>query len=162
MFLSEDERRETIRACRYCPMCYVADRVASVIRRESYSPRGRGNILFGLERGFVEWDEKISDIFYTTLNDGLLQGWCVGRYDHEELVIDTRARILERGLAPEGVVAFTNNLKRHWSHGLNPEQLLSSAGVTVSPGAKILLYAGCTVRETEAETLVTTGGFSIR
>jgi Fe-S oxidoreductase len=69
MFLSDKERTETIRACRYCPMCQHADRVASLVRKESYTPRGRGAVLLP-RRGFF-LDESVADILYTTVNDGL-------------------------------------------------------------------------------------------
>ena len=138
-------------------MCYVADRVTSIVRREAYSPRGRGAILFALEHGLLEWDDTISDIFYSTLNDGLIRTWCVGRYDHEELVIDTRARIFERGLAPQSVVAFITNLKKNVRTGLSPKEILLSQNVEVTPGAATLIYAGCTAREMESQILLVTG-----
>ena len=56
---------------------------------------GRGAILFAIDQGLLDWDETISDIMYTTQNDGLIQEWCVGNYDHEELVLDARAKIFE-------------------------------------------------------------------
>ncbi len=83
MFLSKEERAETIKACRFCPMCHIADRTAQLVRRESYTPRGRAAILAAIEAGFLEWDETVADIMYTTLNDGLIQEWCVGNYDYE-------------------------------------------------------------------------------
>ena len=101
MFLSDKERAETIWACRYCPMCQHADRVARLVRKESYSPRGRGAILFALEKGLLSLDESVADIMYTTTNDGLLQEWCVGNYDHEELILDTRGPALRKGVGPE-------------------------------------------------------------
>ena len=72
MFLSEKERAETIWACRFCMMCHCVDRVARVVHRESYTPRGRGAIIFALENGLLEYDEGVADIMYTTLNDRLL------------------------------------------------------------------------------------------
>ena len=99
MFLNKEERKETILACRHCMMCHVADRVASLVRRESYTPRGRGAILFALDQGLLKLDKAVADIMYTTLNDGLLLEWCVGNYDQEELIIDARAKLFEQGLA---------------------------------------------------------------
>ncbi|MEJ5378479.1 MAG: (Fe-S)-binding protein [bacterium] len=149
MFLSEKEREETIWACRFCPMCQVADRVGSIVRRESYTPRGRGAILFALDRGLLEWDDTVADIMYTTLNDGLIQAWCVGRYDHEELILDARARLFERGLAPEGVAFFLNNLRSARGAGKEPTRILREADVKIHPGAEVLLFGGCAVRESQ-------------
>ena len=123
MFLSEKERDETIWACRFCMMCHCADRVGQVVRRESYTPRGRGAIIFGLDEGLLDYDEGVADIMYTTLNDRMIQHWCVGNYDHEELVIDTRARIFEKGQAPEEVKAYTRNLRNNPVQGGNPAKI---------------------------------------
>ena len=133
-------------------MCQHADRVASLIRKESYTPRGRGAVLFALEKGLLTLDESVADIMYTTINDGLLQEWCVGNYDHEELILDVRARLFEKGLAPKEVAVFVEALHAG-PRGREPGEILSQAGVTTDPGAEILLFAGCSARETGPSTL---------
>ena len=157
MFLSEKERDETIWACRFCMMCHCADRVGQVVRRESYTPRGRGAIIFALNEGLLVYDEGVADIMYTTLNDRMLQHWCVGNYDHEELVIDTRARIFEKGLAPEEVIAYTRNLRKNPVQGGDPVQILSDAGVMLDPKADTLLFCGRTARDSQRATLIAAG-----
>ncbi|MEE8416865.1 MAG: (Fe-S)-binding protein [Desulfobacterales bacterium] len=157
MFLSKKERDETIWACRFCMMCNCADRVAQIVRRESYTPRGRGAIMFALESGLLEYDEGVVDIMYTTLNDRLLQHWCVGNYDHEELVIDMRARLFKKGLAPEEVVAFTNRVKKNPVKGENPEKILSDAGVVMDVNSDTLLFCGSAVLNSEQSTLISAG-----
>ena len=156
MFLNDKERTETIWACRYCPMCQHADRVARLVRNESYTPRGRGAILFALEKGLLSLDESVADIMYTTINDGLLQEWCVGNYDHEELILDIRARLFEKGLAPKEVVAFVKAL-HDGSGGPEPAEILSQAGVVAKPGSEVLLFAGCSARGTGPSTLISMG-----
>jgi Fe-S oxidoreductase len=153
MFLSDEERAETILACRFCPMCYVADRVAGLVRRESYTPRGRAAILFALERGLIQWDETVADIMYTTLNDGLLREWCVGNYDHEELVLDARSRLFEMGLAPEQVVKYLTVLRDGKERGPEPGTILRENNLHESAEAEVLLFAGCTLRKSSAHTL---------
>jgi Fe-S oxidoreductase len=157
MFLSEKERDETIWACRFCMMCHCADRVGQVVRRESYTPRGRGAIIFALNEGLIEYDEGVADIMYTTLNDRMLQHWCVGNYDHEELVIDTRARIFEKGLAPEDVIVYTKNLRNNPVQGGNPVQILSDAGVKLDSDADTLIFCGSTSRNAQQATLIAAG-----
>lgn len=157
MFLSKEERDETVRACRFCPMCQIADRTAQLVRRESYTPRGRGAILAALEAGFLEWDETVADIMYTTLNDGLIQAWCVGNYDHEELILDARAQIFQKGLAPEGVAKYVERLRSSEGGGSNPEERISKEGVKTDPKADILLFCGCETGETNNATLVAMG-----
>jgi Fe-S oxidoreductase len=157
MFLTEKEREETIWACRFCMMCHVADRVGQVVRRESYTPRGRGAIIYAVEKGLLNADEGVADIMYTTLNDRLIREWCVGHYDHEELVIDERARLFGRGQAPTGVVRFCETLRNNPVRGQNPETILRQAGVTIRAGAEVLLFCGHSAREFRPDTLVAAG-----
>ena len=157
MFLSEKERDETIWACRFCMMCHVADRVGQVVRRESYTPRGRGAIIYALDKGLLPYDEGVADIMYTSLNDRLIQEWCVGHYDHEELVIDERSRIFRRGLAPEEVARTCAELRKNPIRGRNPETVLKLADVKIQPGAEVLLFCGHTAREFRPDTLVAAG-----
>lgn len=157
MFLSDKERTETIWACRFCIMCHVADRVASLVRRESYTPRGRGAILFAIDRGLLELDDAVADIMYTTLNDGSLREWCVGNYDHEDLVLDARAKIFQRGLAPERVLEFVKGLLASQGRGTNLKDILSKAGVNTESGAEILLFCGCSPGESQTATIVAMG-----
>ncbi len=157
MFLTSEERLETINACRFCPMCHAADRATSLVRRESYSPRGRSAIAFALETGLLSLDETVADIFYTSLNDGLLAEWCVGNYDHEELVIDTRAKIFQKGLAPQSVKDFTAELASKGSTHEGPKKFLADAGVGVEAKADTLLYCGCSTLKTSAPTIVAMG-----
>ena len=157
MFLSEKERDETIWACRFCMMCHCADRVGQVVRRESYTPRGRGAIIFGLDEGLLDYDEGVADIMYTSLNDRMIQHWCVGNYDHEELVIDTRARIFEKGRAPAEVIAYAGNLRKNPVQGGDPTKILSDAGVTTDSDSDTLLFCGSAARDSQQATLIAAG-----
>jgi len=141
MFLSEKERAETIWACRFCMMCHCADRVGQVVRRESYTPRGRGAIIFALDEGFLDYDEGVADIMYTTLN----------------LVIDARARIFEKGLAPEGVIAYSKNLRTNPVQGGDPAKILTDAGVTLDSDSDTLLFCGSAARGSQQATLIAAG-----
>ncbi len=93
---------------------------------------------------------------YTSINDGLLQEWCVGNYDHEELILDTRARLFEKGLAPKEVATFVESLHAG-PKGREPEEILSQAKVVTNPGAEILLFAGCSAREAGPSILISMG-----
>ncbi len=156
MFLSKEEFAETIWACRYCPMCQIADRLAQVVRRESYSPRGRGAIIFALEKGLIQWDDGVADIMYSTLNDGILREWCVGNYDHEELVLETRASLFAKGLAPAEVKTYIDTLKTTGAEGNNQAKAMADAGVETKPGADMLLFGGCSSAE-RSSSMVTMG-----
>jgi Fe-S oxidoreductase len=143
MFLSERERTETILACRFCPMCAAGDRLAGIVGRESYAPRGRAAVLFALDRGLLQPDSTIGDIMYTTLNDGLIRDWCVGNYDHEELVLDARAQLFSKGLAPERIVQHLRVVRTRQGSVAPARAVLSEHGVEVATAADTLLLAGC-------------------
>jgi Fe-S oxidoreductase len=143
MFLNDRERAETIRACRFCPMCYAGDRLAGVVARESYAPRGRAAILFAMERGLLPADATVADIMYTTLNDGLLRQWCVGNFDHEELVLDARAKLFAGGLAPAGVVRHLETARAALGGESDAAAMLGEAGARVEARAEVLLLTGC-------------------
>jgi Fe-S oxidoreductase len=148
MFLTDEERKLTIQGCRFCPMCYHADVVPSITCKETHSPRGRGLILFGLEHGVLKWDDPaVADVFFKSFTDGLPQEWCAGHYDADELVIDARHRLVEKGLAPEAV---TQAVKRIMAAGSpysgtvsTMDHLLDESGTTITPGAELLVFAGC-------------------
>lgn len=157
MFLSKEERDETIKACRFCPMCHIADRSAQLVRRESYTPRGRAAILSAIESGFLEWDETAADVMYTALNDGLLQEWCVGNYDYEELIVDARAKAFELGLAPEEVTKYVQDLRAGKGNRTHPEELLTKGDVKTDPNGDTLLFCGCETLESNSATVIAMG-----
>jgi glycolate oxidase len=111
MFLTDDERAETIRACRFCPMCYCADTVAQVLRKETHTPRGRGLTLFAVQSGLLDWSPDVVESMYRHSTDGLDQEWCVGNYDHDELILWARAEIVKANRAPDTVNRALQNLR---------------------------------------------------
>ncbi len=151
MFLTDEERTLTIQGCRFCPMCFHADMVAGITCRETHSPRGRGLVLFGLENGVLKWeDPAIADVLYKSFTDGLPQEWCAGHYDHDELVIDARHRLVEKGLAPEEVRQVAGRILATGSPypGLAPTMadLCRQSGTAPTPGADLLVFSGCAAR----------------
>ncbi|MEJ5357455.1 MAG: (Fe-S)-binding protein [Desulfobacterales bacterium] len=157
MFLSEAERRETLWACRFCMMCHVADRVAAVLRRESYTPRGRANVLWALEKGMLAWDAEAADLVYTAVNDGLLERWCVGNYPYEELIVDARARFFQKGAVPEEIRRRVEAIHAGREAGPAPAEILRAAGVATQPGSPWVLFAGCNARRRSPQSLIHLG-----
>jgi Fe-S oxidoreductase len=87
----------------------------------------------------------------------MLLHWCVGNYDHEELVIDTRARLFEKGLAPEQVIAYTKRLRQNPVQGENPQRILTDAGVALDSDADTLLFGGSAALDSQQATLIAAG-----
>jgi Fe-S oxidoreductase len=151
MFLTDEERKLTIQGCRFCPMCYHADTVAGITCKETQSPRGRGLLLFGLENGVLKWDDPaVADVLYKSFTDGLPQEWCAGRYDADELLIDARHHLVEKGLAPEEVGQAATRVLATGSPypgTVSPiDKLLKDSGAVITPGAELLVFAGCAAR----------------
>lgn len=148
MFLTESERLETIKACRDCPMCHPVDLFAQVTGKEANTPRGRGMTLWGLEKGLLSWEsEGVCEIFFQAFLDGLPQEWCEGNYDFDEMVIDARKTLVEKGLAP----AEVSEIKRRIQETGNPygiEENGVSALVGESPTAipDIAIFLGSAAR----------------
>jgi len=157
MFFTREERLETLRACRDCPMCHHTDAIAWVTGKETNTPRGRGMALWGLEKGILSWDDDgVSDILYKSLLDGLAQEWCDGNYDHDELVIDGRNRTLERGKAPLEVVQVLKNIREKGNpYGLKEggiETLVKGCRVEKDP--EVILFFGSSARIHRPEIIV--------
>jgi Fe-S oxidoreductase len=142
MFVSEKEREETIRACRFCPMCYHADTVAQVLRKETNSPRGRALALFAIDRGMLDWSDEAIESMYQYSCDGLDQEWCVGNYDHDELILSAREEIVRKGKAPVHVRAILDNLRRAGNPWGSAEDRRSTPAGT----GETLAFLGCTAR----------------
>ena len=151
MFLTEEERKLTIAGCRFCPMCFHADTVAAITCKETNSPRGRGLILYALEHGILKWDDPVvQDVFFKSFLDGLPQEWCAGHYDHDELVIDTRHRLVEKGFIPEEVRRVISRVTDSGSPYQDPGWTLQDFynNIEAKPveGADRLVFLGCAAR----------------
>ncbi len=151
MFLTDEERKLTIQGCRFCPMCYHSDIVPAITCKETHSPRGRGLVLFGLENEVLKWeDPAVAEVLFKSFTDGLPQEWCAGHYDADELVIDGRHRLVEKGLAPEEVARAAERIAAAGSPYPEPAQatgaFLAEAGDSTMPGADLLVFAGCAAR----------------
>jgi len=157
MFLTEEERKLTILGCRFCPMCYHADAVAAITCKESNSPRGRGLLLHGLDQGVLKWeDPEVSEIFYRSFTDGLPQEWCAGHYDHDELVIDARHRLYEKGLMPDAARQAAARVGSIGTPYQDPEkairEFLKEEGVNNYEGSELLIFLGCTARSQKVKS----------
>lgn len=149
MFITDEEKKLTIEGCRFCPMCFHADTVAEMTHRETNSPRGRALVLFALEHGLLKWeDPAVTDVFYKSFTDGLPQAWCAGHYDADELVIDARHTLIEKGLAPEEVKRAAARIQLEGSpYGKDKGRDIFREMVSdATPGADLLVFAGCAAR----------------
>jgi Fe-S oxidoreductase len=142
---TEDDRRTAVRSCRYCPMCHYADLPVTLERRETYSARGRGLVLFAAEQGKAAWDAQVADVMYRFFADGLCRHVCAGHIPHDEMVIDARRRLVTAGQAPEAVARVKANIERTGNPWYEEEpDLFALTGA--NPQAQVLVYFGPTAR----------------
>ena len=159
MFLSAKERLETIRACRDCPMCHPVDMVAMVTGKESNTPRGRGLILWGLESGLLSWDsDGVTRILYQALLDGLPQEWCEGNYDFDEMVIDARKTLVDKGFAPAAVSSIALRIKETGNpYGIKEREIPSLLGSSPSSLPEVAIFLGSSARVQRPQTALALG-----
>ncbi len=151
MFLTEEERLLTIKACRDCPMCFPIDGVARITGRESNTPRSRGMILWALEKGLLSWmDKGVSEVLYKALLDGLPMEWCAGNYDNDEMTIAGRAALVEKGLAPSMVKTIPEHIKEtgnpFGSKSNSTKALVDEGGGLLKGSPEVILYFGSWAR----------------
>ncbi len=154
MFLTETERLQTIKACRDCPMCHPVDLFAQVTGKEANTPRGRGMTLWGLEKGLLSWEsEGVSGIFYQAFLDGLPQEWCEGNYDFDEMIIDARKTLVEKGLAPAVVSEIAQRIRETGNpHGIRGKGVSAIVGPSPAPIPEIAIFLGSAARTERPQT----------
>jgi len=117
----------------------------TLTRRETYSARGRGLLLFALQQDKVGWDAQIADVMYGFFADGLSRHVCAGHIPHDEMVIDARRRLVAAGQAPAAVTQLKSNIAKTgnpWG-GKEPD-LAALEGV--KPRSEVLVYFGPAAR----------------
>lgn len=99
--------KNTLEACRYCPMCRHVCSSEFISYKESDAPRGRGILLYNIYYSNDNYDKSIIDSVYNCFLCGCCWSWCIGRdiggYNIPELINFSRKDIVERGLAPNVV-----------------------------------------------------------
>jgi Fe-S oxidoreductase len=154
MFLTESERLQTIKACRDCPMCHPVDLFAQVTGKEANTPRGRGMTLWGLEKGILSWEsEGVSGIFYQAFLDGLPQEWCEGNYDFDEMVIDARKTLVEKGLAPAVISEIARRVQETGNpYGIKEKGVSALVGQSSAAVPEIAIFLGSAARTQRPQT----------
>jgi Fe-S oxidoreductase len=154
MFLTESERLQTIKACRDCPMCHPVDLFGQVTGKEANTPRGRGMTLWGLEKGLLSWkSEGVPEIFYQAFLDGLPQEWCEGNYDFDEMVIDARKTLVEKGLAPAIVSEIARRIRETGNpYGVKEKDVSALVGNASSVRPEIAIFLGSAARTQRPQT----------
>lgn len=149
------------RICVLCPnMCRYLCPVAAVEKSETTSPRGKATLALGLGRGEIVFSESEAAALYHCATCKICREWCPSNVDLPEVTRELRERAAREGLAPPAVRNLAERLVRDRSlHG--PAAALAAEGLSryrqlVSPGAKVLYFAGCSTATLQPNVVAAT------
>ena len=149
------------RICVLCPnMCRYLCPVASVEKIETTSPRGKATLALGLGRGEIAFSEGEAAALYHCATCKICREWCPSNVDLPEVTRELRERAAREGMAPPAVRNLAERLIRDRSlHG--PATTLAAEGASryrqlVSPGAKVLYFAGCSTATLQPRVVAAT------
>lgn len=145
---------DTIKACRYCPMCRQSCPSEFISYRESDTPRGRAILLQGVCKGGKEFDPSAIQAIYNCFVCGACKSWCAGQelggYDIPELIKFARRDIVSKGLAPKEVQEVRNSLVEN-NNTRNLDRRLSYTAPVTEKRAEVLYILGEGVNYTNPE-----------
>jgi Fe-S oxidoreductase len=124
---------------------------------ESYYPSGRNYAALALQRGQLEWSERVLDVIYSCTTCGFCQYTCerINVLKPTDIIRWMRARAVEAGVGPlpaqrvivKNLDAYDNPWgqprarRAHWTRGLGFKVKDLSTG---KEKAEVLYYPGCT------------------
>jgi Fe-S oxidoreductase len=136
---------DTIKVCRYCPMCRQSCPSEFISFRESDTPRGRAMLLQSVYIAEKEYNQSTIEAIYNCFVCGSCTSWCagaeIGGYDIPELIKSARKDIVKKGMALDVV----EKIKLSLLENNNPYNLLGSTSFThsiVEKKADILYLLG--------------------
>lgn len=144
----------TLKACRYCPMCRQSCPSEFISYRESDAPRGRAILLHSVYQGGKEFEASAVNAIYNCFLCGACKSWCSGQelggYDIPELIKFARRDIVSKGLAPQAVQEIRNSLVAN-DNTQNRDRKLSYTALVVEKTADVLYILGEGVNYTNPE-----------
>ena len=118
---------DTIKACRYCPMCRQSCPSEFISYKESDTPRGRAMLLQSVYIAGKEYDKSTVEAIYNCFVCGSCKSWCagfeIGAYNIPELIKFARKDIVRKGQTLEVV----ESIKASLLESDNPYQIVKSA-----------------------------------
>jgi Fe-S oxidoreductase len=106
---------ETLKACRYCPMCRHVCTSGNLSYHESDYPRGRGLILDKIYNNNLEYNTDIVNAIYNCFLCGCCWSNCESDYKMHELIKSARIDIVNSGFAPQ----ITDEIRNKMFSGKN-------------------------------------------
>ncbi len=136
---------DTIKACRYCPMCRQACPSEFISYRESDAPRGRAILLHNVYMAENEFNESTIQAIYNCFVCGSCMSWCAGfeagGYHIPELIKSARRDIVKRELAPGAVRQIRDSLVEN-DHPYPMDKTEAFTANAEEKHAEVLYFAG--------------------
>jgi len=129
---------ETLKACRFCPMCRHVCTSGNISFHESDYPRGRGLILDNILEKRMEYTSDLVQSIYNCCLCGLCWSNCEGGYMPHKLILSSRTDIAEKGMAPEAALKILESIES----GKNPYGRKSNAYKGTGKKADFLYFMG--------------------
>jgi Fe-S oxidoreductase len=128
-------------------MCRQVCPVGHVTSRETLTPHAWALTIESVKRGQLAWNRETADVMYACADCGLCRSHCVTDQALPDAIVDARAAIVRRGLAPEAVADIDRKLRAHG----NPY----SSDPPAARGAKgpVALFVGDTGRYRGAKSV---------
>ncbi len=100
----------TLENCRFCLMCTHVAPMGNLTLLETYTPHGMALVATSEERDLIGWNEETVNIMFSEVDGGNSRAHCVFSQPFEESIAAMRARLVEAGFAPDGVLAAQHQL----------------------------------------------------
>lgn len=129
---------ETLKACRFCPMCRHVCTSGNISLHESDYPRGRGLILDNILEERMKYGPDLVQAVYNCCLCGICWSNCEGGYMPHQLVLSSRKDIAGTGPVPEEVKKIVKKVES----GKNPYGRPSNIFQGKNRKADILYFMG--------------------
>src|SRR6476660_8468226 len=99
--------------CRFCWMCRHVCPVGLVTSRETLTPHAWALTIESVKRGQLSWNRETADVMYACADCGLCRSHCVTDQPLPDAIVEARAEIVRRGVAPAVVAEIDRKLRTY-------------------------------------------------
>lgn len=140
-----ENNKDTMMACRFCPMCRQVCTIGNISKFESDFPRGKAMNIFGVYNGNIEYDDDVVSTLYNCCLCGVCKAHCLGEiYDLPGLIKDSRKDIVDQNREPGVVQEIRESLiKNNNPFGKSNKDPFKSSG---NKKGDLLYYMGPEVK----------------
>jgi Fe-S oxidoreductase len=126
-------------------MCRQVCPVGHVTARETLTPHAWALTIESVKRGQLTWNRETADVMFACADCGLCRSHCVTDQPLPDAIVDARAEIVRRGVAPEVVADIDRKLRAH-ANPYSAEPPASNLGGLGGRTGSVALFVGDTGR----------------